>query len=366
MSKITKVVPRAEKYLDASFNVLLIGLHGTGKTTAVMDLAAAKGMKVKLFTCSTLDVYTDLVGVPETVVGPDGQKSLEMVRPREVDHADFIFFDEINRADPKTLNAILEIVQFGTINGERLPNLKCCWAAMNPPGMDYQVEDLDPALVDRFDVFEEVKARPSVAYMSQHMRPAIAKALVKWWEGMDKDRRTETDYISPRRLLKLGLVYEQLGSCDPALPAWVTVERTKLADLLRDAENAAKGQAAASAQGGVGAAPDNRITYEKAWIEDHNLAVASILSGSQDDLATHNAVVEAVRSVHAPRLVRDFSEVMTALRPSVLEAFVTSLADGKASRLHDELAALPEDKRAKITNLTSVVEADHKARLANA
>jgi hypothetical protein len=100
---------------------------------------------------------------------PQGGESgthLQMVRPRDVDDAELIFFDEFNRADPKVHNAVLEIVQFQTINGEKLPHARMVWAAMNPPGKEYDVEDLDPALVDRFDVYEEVKATPSVTYLA--------------------------------------------------------------------------------------------------------------------------------------------------------------------------------------------------------
>jgi len=364
MSKSKGVVARAEQYLDAGLNVLLIGLHGTGKTTSVLDLAKAKGLRVKLYTCSTLDVYTDLVGVPDTVTREDGSKALEMVRPRDVDEADFIFFDEINRADSKTLNAILEIVQFGTINGEKLPNLKCCWAAMNPPGLDYQVEDLDPALVDRFHVYEQVEAKPSVSYMiSQGVRPAISKALVKWWSEMDQDKRAGTDYISPRRLLTIGIVYETIGDAHAAIPAWIKVERAKLANLLQEAENTSNGALRAESQGAsIGAAPDSRITYDKAWIKDHNLAVASILRATQDNLATHNAVVESLRSCHAKVLVRDFPETLDAIRPSVLEAFVADLAEGKAQRLAQEVASLDGYLRTNFSNLVSVVEADARRR----
>lgn len=361
-NKITKVVPKAGQYLDAALNVLLIGLHGTGKTSAVLDIAKEKGYKVKIYTCSTLDVYTDLVGVPVPTTLPDGTKATEMVRPRDVDKADFIFFDEINRADPKTLNAILEIVQFQTINGEALPNLKCCWAAMNPPDHGYQVDDLDPALVDRFDVYVEVKSKPSVSYLATKMAPEVAKALVKWWEGMNKDRRAETDYISPRRLEKIGQVYEITGSAGDAIPGWTKVERAKLDDLLKAAKASAAGSAAAQAQGGIGAAPDSSLTYEKAYIEAHSVAVAAILRSKQDDLATHNAVVEAIRTCHAPNLVKSYRNVLDAIKPSVLEAYVASLADGKAARLYDEVAALPDADREKVPTLTSVVEADHKRR----
>jgi hypothetical protein len=365
MAKNT-VVPHAEQYLDANLNVLLIGLHGTGKTTSVLDLAQQKGLNVKLFTCSTLDVYTDLVGVPDPVVAADGQKELDFIRPREIDEAEFIFFDEINRADAKTLNAILEIIQFGTINGTPLPKLRCCWAAMNPPGLDYAVEDLDPALVDRFDVFEQVEAKPSVAYLAANgVRTHIAKVLVNWHKDHDKTRRDAESYLSPRRLHKIGLAYEIIGekAVDKSIPKWIVCERAKLVNMLRQAEAEVAGTASAQSQGAtIGSAPSDRITYDQEWIKLHAVAVSAILTQEQDNLATNNAVCEAIRKRHAGVLVRDYAEVLNAIRPSVLEAFIGSFADGKANTLADEITALPEARRQALSSLVSVVEADARQR----
>ena len=86
-------------------------------------------------------------------------------------------FDELNRAHLRVLNAVLEIIQFKSINGELLPNLKMVWAAINPPESDYQVEDLDPALVGRFHMYVKIKAFLDMDFLKTRMTEDIAKAL---------------------------------------------------------------------------------------------------------------------------------------------------------------------------------------------
>ena len=255
---VNPLIPKAGEYFDHGMNVLLIGLHGVGKTEEILRLAREKNIVLKYYSCSTLDPFTDLVGVPtprkfctrdRIWLGTDKAacpicngilededspvvESLKMVRPREVDEAELIFFDEFNRGDEKTQNAIFEIIQFRTINGEPLPHVKACWAAMNPPDGDYKVSDLDPALIDRFDVFIDIQAKPNVAYMAQHLPKPIAQALYSWWGEHNQARRGMENFISPRRLMKIGMVYQATGDFRPALPKWIQADRQKLAALL--------------------------------------------------------------------------------------------------------------------------------------
>src|ERR1039458_3495424 len=102
------LIPRADKYIEANLNVLLIGVHGTGKTETIMQLADKHGLKMKYLSASTLDPYTDLVGIPI----PEGD-NIVFKRPHDIDDAEFIFIDEMGRAHPKVMNTLLELVQIG-------------------------------------------------------------------------------------------------------------------------------------------------------------------------------------------------------------------------------------------------------------
>jgi hypothetical protein len=192
--------------MKKSLNVLLSGYHGVGKTQMVVAEAKKQGIVLKYFSASTLDPWADLVGIP-VPVDVDGRKVLQYIRPVDVDDAEMVFFDELNRSHPKTQNAVLELIQFHSINGVKLPKLRMVWAAINPPDDVYQVTDLDPALKDRFGVHLPVPAKPSVEfYRIDAKLPAhVARALVTWWE---RDLNAELQRaISPRRLEYIGQNY---------------------------------------------------------------------------------------------------------------------------------------------------------------
>lgn len=393
----TALIPNADAYLDHNLNVLLIGLHGTGKTVSIMDLAAERGLKFKYYSCSTLDPYTDLVGVPtprdycpecklyfkDQSKCPDcGGKtveSLKMVRPREVDEAEIIFFDEFNRADGKTQNALFEIMQFKSINGDPLPNLKACWAAINPPDdeQNYQVEQLDPALLDRFDIYIEITPKPSVAYMSRHMPQQIAAVLKNWWEQHQeaitrgaKDKHS--DYISPRRLEKIGLVWcatKNTRSVYATLPIGGHFEKTKLVDMLKAAQEQIDNNNGVSGESvdyddyddedfdadSIGDRPASQFTYKLAPMRLQADEIAEFLTKHPLKYATHDAVTSALRQgVGGEELVLRYGKIINALNPSSLEGLVTGFPDAKVTQMRRGFIRLHNDDPSSARELTSL------------
>jgi hypothetical protein len=187
------------KYAQHNLNVLLIGSHGIGKTSITQQIAKDLNVKFKYYSASTLDPFADIVGVPV----PDKEtKTLEFLRTKEIEEAEFIFFDELNRAHPRILNAVLEIIQFKTVNGVRLPKLKMIWAAINPPGEDYQVEEMDPVLVDRFHCYIKMMPEVHLPYLNTKMNPDIALALKTWWDTVLDDHQRKV--FTPRRVEYVG------------------------------------------------------------------------------------------------------------------------------------------------------------------
>jgi hypothetical protein len=378
-TKATDLLPLADKYLEGGLNVLLVGPHGTGKTQSILDLTSERGMKIAYYSCSTLDPYTDLVGVPVPQVDENGRDYLKMVRPLRIDEAEFIFFDEFNRADAKTLNAIFEIIQFRTINGEALPKLKACWAAMNPDDGDYNVDEVDPALLDRFDVYIEVEPRPSKDYMAQFVTEDTAIALLKWWnehETTEKAKRMASDkkksagrdidsYVSPRRLLKIGLIWEMtkgnsgIGNSravKAALPWKGIFDTQKLVKYLRE-----------SVEGvlevedpNMGDTPAD-FTYTSAGIYMEKDKVTEYLVKNPNALETHKRVLDALQSgVSGGKLMERFPEVLNAVNPQLFEAYFNKLPTVKQSQLRSGFKALHEKdaKLAKsLTSLYNVIKA---------
>lgn len=200
-------VQQLKQYMDASKNILIAGEAGTGKTEMLKTAATELGLSMKYYSSSTLDPFADLVGipVPNTIT-----RLVEYYRPREIDEAQVIFFDELNRADPKTINAVMEIIQFRSINGDPLKNLKCVVAAINPVDKGYNTEELDIAVRDRFDFFLNSEVVADYTFFKAKYGPAVARTAIdlfkEYQNSYKEDRRSKKNtlgYFSPRRLEKI-------------------------------------------------------------------------------------------------------------------------------------------------------------------
>ncbi|MDF1814019.1 MAG: MoxR family ATPase, partial [Verrucomicrobiales bacterium] len=199
----TQLLERLRQAGEQGFNVLMEGPAGTGKTSLVQQVSKELGLRLKYYSASTLDPFVDLVGLPTPVTREDGTRALEFHRHEEINEAELVFFDELNRAHTKVLNAVLEMIQFQTINGDPLPKLKAVFAAINPSDGDYQVTDLDPALVDRFHVHLKFGNAPDRSWFVEKYG-ATGKALCDWWSVDLVPEQSRT--ISPRKLEHIAML----------------------------------------------------------------------------------------------------------------------------------------------------------------
>jgi hypothetical protein len=222
-----EIYNKLKAYADANLNVLLIGKHGIGKTETVKAIANELGEKFGYYSTPTLDPWADIVGIPV----PDKEtKTLDFYKPTGIQSAEFLFFDELNRAHPRTLNAILEIIQFKSCNGTPLPKLKKVWAAINPPNENYQVEELDPALVDRFHVYIKMVPDFNMEYMKTKFEEKIAAAIRDWWNiDCDKEQR---NLVTPRRLEYIGLMAQNGLPYTDAMPPGHTFPEHELKNRI--------------------------------------------------------------------------------------------------------------------------------------
>lgn len=201
-------------YIKHGLNVMLIGAHGVGKTQILKQVTEELGYKMFDFNAALVDPYVDITGIPQTI-GNDDNMQLVMVRKKELDEADVIFFDEINRANTNTLNAIMNLVNEKKINNEVLPNLKCVVAASNPQddeetGSAYSVGFLDPAQQDRFDVTMTLSTKVDRDYLRKALgNEHVADALADWQHKLNftSGGQKRAPYVSPRRVEKLGHLY---------------------------------------------------------------------------------------------------------------------------------------------------------------
>jgi hypothetical protein len=186
-------------WIDNNLNVLLMGKAGTGKTSMVKSAFDAAGLKWKYFSASTMDPWVDFIGIPKEKT-VNGVSVLDLVRPIEFafDDVEAIFMDEYNRAHKKVRNAVMELIQFKSINGKEFKNLRMVWAAINPDDDSdqvYDVEKLDPAQKDRFHVQMTVPYKPSKKYFISKYGSNIATAAVEWWNELP-----DKNLVTPRRL----------------------------------------------------------------------------------------------------------------------------------------------------------------------
>jgi hypothetical protein len=216
---------KLDQWIDNRLNVMFIGQAGVGKTSIVLDAFERKGLKWKYFSASTLDPWVDFIGVPRTVE-KDGVTYLDLVRPKEFanDEIEALFFDEYNRAPKKIRNAVMELIQFKSINGKKFNNLKIIWTAINPDDDEeqYDVEKLDRAQMDRFHVHLEIPYEPDSQYFCKKYGSRIATSAISWWKDLPAEHKK---LVSPRRL-------------DYALDFWRN--KGQIRDILTTAVNPAK------------------------------------------------------------------------------------------------------------------------------
>jgi len=223
-------------WIQNNYNVLFIGEAGVGKTSLVLDAFKRNELNWQYYSASTMDPWVDLVGVPKEVKNENGESHLELIKPKQWqdNSVQAIFIDEYNRAGKKIRNAIMELIQFKSINGKRYDNLRIIWAAINPEESDmeneYDIEKLDPAQKDRFHFHVNIPYKPSLSYFNTKYGNDVGAPAVEWWQGLPKEIKRE---VSPRRLDYAIDIHNNGGKLDYALPKKSNI--TKLLTMLGQA-----------------------------------------------------------------------------------------------------------------------------------
>ena len=221
-------------WIENNLNVLLRGKHGVGKTAMVVDAFERKNLKYKYFSASTMDPWVDFIGVPKEQTDENGNSYLGLIRPQEFqdDEVEAIFMDEFSRAHKKVRNAVMELIQFKSINGRKFKNLKIVWAAINPDDdedFNYDVDALDPAQEDRFHVQVDVPYKPDVIWFRDTFGTQLANSAVSWWNELPPKVQNS---VTPRRLEYALKVYGAKGNLRHVLPNSSNV--SKLMRVLSD------------------------------------------------------------------------------------------------------------------------------------
>jgi len=163
IADLRKMLP----YLPADKAILLRGIHGIGKSEFVNDYYSKQGYKVISLFLGQISEAADLIGLPDRIEAEfvyNGQTIRQKITkfcapdwwPRNENDKIVLFLDELNRSKPEVYNCVMDLVLNRKLNGLYLPKDTRIVAAINPldDSYGYQVVDLDPALWDRFAVYD--------------------------------------------------------------------------------------------------------------------------------------------------------------------------------------------------------------------
>lgn len=144
--------------IPADQNIMLAGRHGIGKSEILTEYFSKNGMRVIALFLGQMSDPGDLIGLPHK---DEKTGKTEFMPPYwfPIDGKPIVLFlDELNRARPEVLQTIMDLALNRKLAGKNLPEGSRIIAAVNE-GEEYQLTDLDPALVSRFNIF---RFEPSV------------------------------------------------------------------------------------------------------------------------------------------------------------------------------------------------------------
>lgn len=137
----------------ASQNIMLTGKHGIGKSQILEKFFTARGERVVILFLGQMSDPGDLIGLPRL----DETTGKTLFIPPYWFPTDgkpvVLFLDELNRARPEVLQTIMDLTLNRMLAGRKLPEGSRVISAVND-GEEYQLTDLDPALVSRFNIYE--------------------------------------------------------------------------------------------------------------------------------------------------------------------------------------------------------------------
>lgn len=192
-------------------NIMLTGRHGIGKSQILTNYFESKGMRVVALFLGQMSDPGDLLGLP-TKDEATGKTTFMPPYWFPVDGQPVVLFlDELNRARPEILQTVMDLVLNRKLAGRLLPEGSRIISACND-GDEYQLTDLDPALVSRFNIYT--------------FRPTVEEWLL--WatrKGLD-ERVTAFIQANPELLDRSGDTKEEQGlEKDPDRRAWEKVAR---------------------------------------------------------------------------------------------------------------------------------------------
>lgn len=243
--------------------ILLEAIHGVGKSESITEHFGKLGYKVICLFLGQMSDAGDILGLPmrrevDGITHTDYAPPLWW--PKDTDEKILLFLDELNRARPEIHQVIMDMVLNRKLAGKSLPKNTRIIAAINPSNADegiYQVEDLDPALMDRFN---KILFRPTFDEwldwaMSMKVNPKVMGFLHKNQSLIDPPSGKE---------YRVGMVY-------PSRRSW-----KRVSDIINANPNIDEKLLMATLFGIVGDVATS--TFLKYWKENKQISVGKIFT----------------------------------------------------------------------------------------
>ena len=204
--------------------VHMVGKHGIGKSQIVETFAKENNIHIETLLLSQNEVG-DLIGIPEKENGvmywtkPTWLKRMEDAN-KEGKHC-VLFLDELARSPLEVRQSALQLVLDRKIHEHKLPELdgvKTLVVAADNPADEYQTDELDPALLDRFMTFEvETDVKEWLKWArANNILPVITDFIADFPERLH-DQNEEDKGATPRGWAKLSDILKNIDTIDETL-----------------------------------------------------------------------------------------------------------------------------------------------------
>ncbi len=153
--------------------VLLVGGHGTAKTTLARRLAKALELSFWAYDASKA-LFEDVLGFTNPAALDAG--TLDYIEtPISIWGRQFLLVDELSRANPAMQSKWLEVIRGRQVMGKPIDGLKHVFSAMNPPSY-LGAYPLDEALAGRFAVVVQV---PATDELPEEVQARIVRSVAR-------------------------------------------------------------------------------------------------------------------------------------------------------------------------------------------
>ena len=195
------------------FNPLFVSHAGLGKSQIIQSWVAEQQKKDPEFGFIDLRIAyleaPDVVGLLDVTVDSNGTKRSEHMLPGfwPTSGSGLLLLEEPNRASSSVMNTLMQLLTDRKVHKYQLPPGWMIAGAINPETSEYDVNSMDAALKDRFEIFQvefDHLAFSEYIEKSNWHEPLVRFVNSGMWVYKTPDTvSAESQYVSPRTWSKV-------------------------------------------------------------------------------------------------------------------------------------------------------------------